>query len=117
MLQFTLLVSNYHMKNSATTPAQTPKELLNNLYALVADAEKMMGESLSDHTDNAMDALRARFESAQECLGELYDGARTKVAAGAKYTDEAVRANPYQAIAVAAAVGLLVGILLGRRRT
>lgn len=105
------------MKNSTATAAQTPKELLNHLYALVADAEKMVGESLSDHTQDAMSALRVRFETAQERLGELYDGARTKVAAGAKYTDETIRANPYQAIAIAAGVGLLVGVLLGRRHT
>jgi ElaB/YqjD/DUF883 family membrane-anchored ribosome-binding protein len=102
------------MKNRST-PAQTPKELLNDLHALVADAEKMVGNSLSEHTDEAVSALRDRFESAQERLGELYEGARTKVAAGAKYTDETIRANPYQSIAIAAGVGLLVGVLLGRR--
>jgi ElaB/YqjD/DUF883 family membrane-anchored ribosome-binding protein len=102
------------MKNRST-PAQTPKELLNDLHALVADAEKMIGDSVSEHTADAVNGLRDRFETAQERLSELYDGARTKVAAGAKYTDETIRANPYQSIAIAAGVGLLVGVLLGRR--
>lgn len=111
-------MSNYsRMKNHPATPAETPKELLQNLYALVADAEKMVGESLSHHTEDAVGALRARFETAQERLGELYDGARTKVTAGAKHTDRTIRANPYQAIAIAAGVGLLLGVLLGRRHT
>ncbi len=105
------------MKNTSATPVQSPKELLTSLYALVADAEKMMGDSLSEHTDDAMAALRARFETAQQRVGELYDGARIKVAAGAKYTDDTIRANPYQSIAIAAGVGLLVGVLLGRRNT
>jgi len=102
------------MKNRSN-PAQTPKELLNDLHALVADAEKMIGDSVSEHTEGAVSALRDRFESAQERLSDLYNGARTKVAAGAKYTDETIRANPYQSIAIAAGVGLLVGVLLGRR--
>ncbi len=103
------------MKNQTATTAKTPKELLNDLHALVADAEKMMGDSLSEHTGDAIGALRERFDAAQERLGELYTGARQKVAAGAKYTDESIRENPYQSMAIAAGVGLLVGVLIGRR--
>lgn len=103
------------MKNNAVTPAQTPKELLNDLHTLVQEAETMMGDSISEHTADAVSALRARFDAAQERLGELYAGARKKVVAGAKYTDTAIRENPYQALAIAAGVGLLVGVLLGRR--
>ena len=102
------------MKNNKGS-AQTPKELLSELQTLVAEAEKMMGESLSEHTEDAMNALRSRYDAAQERLGEMYEGARKKVVAGAKCTDEAIRANPYQALAIAAGVGLLVGVLLGRR--
>lgn len=102
------------MKNKSDS-AQTPKELLNDLHALVADAEKMMSESISEHTDDAVGALRERYEATQERLGELYAGARKKVVAGAKVTDEAIRENPYQSMAIALGVGLLVGVLLGRR--
>ena len=102
------------MKNNKTT-AQTPKDLLNDLQALVAEAEKMMGESISEHTADAVSALRVRYDAASERMGELYEGARKRVVAGAKCTDEAIRENPYQSIAVAAGVGLLVGVLLGRR--
>ena len=102
------------MKNNKTT-AQTPKDLLNDLQALVAEAEKMMGESISEHTADAVGALRVRYDAAAERMGEIYEGARKRVVAGAKCTDEAIRENPYQSIAIAAGVGLLVGVLLGRR--
>lgn len=102
------------MKNNKTT-AQTPKDLLNDLQALVAEAEKMMGESISEHTADAVSALRVRYDAAAERMGEIYEGARKRVVAGAKCTDEAIRENPYQSIAIAAGVGLLVGVLLGRR--
>lgn len=97
--------------------AQTPKELLNDLHALVADAEKMMSASISEHTDEAVDALRSRFGMVQDRFGELYTGARKQVVAGARYTDETIRSNPYQSIAIAAGVGLIVGILVGRRNS
>ena len=102
------------MKNNTET-AQTPKDLLNDLHALVAEAEKMMGDSLSEHTEDAVSALRSRFDAAQERFADVYAGARKKVIAGAKYTDATIRENPYQSIAIAAGVGLIVGILLGRR--
>lgn len=103
------------MKNNTETAAQTPKDLLNDLHTLVAEAEKMMGDSLSEHSEDAFNALRSRFDAAQERLGELYSGARKKVVAGAKYTDTTIRENPYQALTIALGVGLLVGVLLGRR--
>lgn len=105
---------NTNTTNSENT-AQSPQDLLNDLRALVTEAEKMMGSSLSEHSSDAISALRARFDAAQQRLGELYAGARQKVVAGAKCTDEAIRANPYQAIAIAAGVGILVGLLIGRR--
>jgi ElaB/YqjD/DUF883 family membrane-anchored ribosome-binding protein len=102
------------MKNNKSS-AQTPKDLLNDLQALVGEAEKMMGESISEHTADAVSALRGRYDAASEKLGEMYEGARTRVVAGAKCTDAAIRENPYQALAIAAGAGLIVGILLGRR--
>ena len=102
------------MKNHRDT-AQTPKELLNDLHTLVAEAEKMMGDSISEHTAEAVGALRERFDAAQERFADIYEGAKTRVVAGAKCTDAAIRANPYQSLAIAAGVGLLVGVLLGRR--
>jgi ElaB/YqjD/DUF883 family membrane-anchored ribosome-binding protein len=103
------------MKNDHETTAQSPKQLLHDLHALVAEAEKMMGDSHSKPADDAVQGLRARYEAVQERVGEIYAGARKRVIAGAKSTDEAIRANPYQSIAIAAGVGLLVGVLVGRR--
>jgi ElaB/YqjD/DUF883 family membrane-anchored ribosome-binding protein len=102
------------MKNNKDT-AQTPKELLHDLQALVAEAEAMIADSTTEHTADAIDSLRARFAAAQERFTDAYAGARKKVIAGAKYTDEAIRENPYQSLAIALGVGVLVGVLIGRR--
>jgi ElaB/YqjD/DUF883 family membrane-anchored ribosome-binding protein len=103
------------MKTNNDSAVQTPKELLNELQALVIEAEKMMGASLTEHTEDAMGALRTRFDAAQERLGVMYEGAKQRVVAGAKCTDQTIRANPYQSLAIAAGVGMLMGVLLGRR--
>lgn len=101
------------MKNNQ--PATTPKELLHDLQMLVTEAEAMISDSVTEHSADAVESIRARFAAAQERFSEVYAGARKKVIAGAKCTDEAIRANPYQSIAIAAGVGLVVGVLLGRR--
>jgi ElaB/YqjD/DUF883 family membrane-anchored ribosome-binding protein len=102
------------MKNNKST-AQTPQDLVNDLHTLVLEAEKMIGTSVSEHSAEAVESLRARYAAASERLGEIYDGAKERVVAGAKSTDKVIRANPYQSIAIAAGAGLLIGILIGRR--
>jgi ElaB/YqjD/DUF883 family membrane-anchored ribosome-binding protein len=102
------------MKNNKEA-AVTPKELLEELKTLVADAETMVADSLSEHTAEAIGNLRDRFTAAQERFSDMYDKTRRKVVAGAKYTDTTIRENPYQSLAVALGIGLLIGLLAGRR--
>ena len=102
------------MKNNKDT-VHTPKELLHDLQALVAEAEAMIADSVTEHSAGAIDSLRARFDAAQERCADAYAGARKKVIAGAKYTDTTIRENPYQSLAIAAGIGLLLGVYLGRR--
>jgi ElaB/YqjD/DUF883 family membrane-anchored ribosome-binding protein len=102
------------MKSRQITPAQTPEELLQDLRNLISEAEAMIGDSVKEHSAEAIAALRERFEAAQERVTDLYAAGRRKVVAGAHYTDEKIRENPYQSIAIAAGVGVLVGVLLGR---
>jgi ElaB/YqjD/DUF883 family membrane-anchored ribosome-binding protein len=101
------------MKNNKSTA--TPQELLTELHALVSEAEKMIGGSAGEATQSALGALQEKYENMQEQLSEVYATAKKKIVAGAKYTDETIRENPYQSMAVAAGLGLLVGVLLGRR--
>ncbi len=103
------------MKNNLSSETQTPEGLLTDLRALVSEAESMIAGAPGADDADVVTTLRARFEAAQERLGEVYASARKNVAAGAKYTDQTIRANPYQSLAIALGAGLLVGVLVGRR--
>lgn len=107
------------MKNDTATATHSPKELLDELKVLVTEAETMISDSLSEPSSDALEALHARFKAAQERFSDFYVGARKQVIAGAKGTDEAIRHNPYQSLAIALGVGALLGsltgALLGRR--
>jgi len=103
------------MKNNKDSAQHTPKELMHELQSLVSEAQSMMGDSVTEHSHDAVNRLRERFGAVQDRFSEIYQDTRKKVVAGAKYTDHAIRENPYQAVAVALGVGVLVGVVIGRR--
>lgn len=103
------------MKTQSEKAAQKPEDVLNELHALVGEAEKILAQTRGENDGALLDDLRERLEVARARITALYDGTRRKVVAGARYTDETIRENPYQSLAVALGVGLLAGVLLGRR--
>lgn len=103
------------MKNRTATTAQTPEELLNDLRALVHDAELMLNGSPDEQSSTSFSALQERFEAARQRLSDLYTSTKNTITAGVKYTDQTIRANPYQSLAIALGTGLLIGVLVGRR--
>lgn len=103
------------MKTETDRTTQTPEDVLNELRSLVTEAENIIHQSQDSNCESAVAALRERFELAQSKLADFYEGAKKKVVSGARYTDHAIRENPYQSLAIALGVGLLVGVLLGRR--
>ena len=94
------------------------EQLIADFNVVVADAEALLkatanqgGEKLAEVRARAEESLRvakARMVDAQEAL-------LAKTRAAAKATDVYVHENPWNAVGVAAAVGLLVGFLIGRR--
>ena len=103
------------MKNNKSATHHTPKEIINEMQGLVAEATTMMKDSVTEHSAEAISNLRDRFGAAQERFTDIYQGARKRVVKGAKHAAATIRETPYQSIAVAAGVGLLVGLIVGRR--
>jgi ElaB/YqjD/DUF883 family membrane-anchored ribosome-binding protein len=106
------------MKNRhETSTAETPEQLIEHISRLMAEAEAMIAGPVTDQSDGRMADIRGRLESARERLNRVYTSARTNVVAGARYTDETIRAYPYQALGIALGVGVLLGFLIGRGRS
>ena len=100
------------MKITTLTPI-SPAELLLELKVLVGEAETMMVESLSGHSAKDFDGLRERFSAVQQRFNAACVAARKKIMAGFTCVDDTVRANPYQAVAIAAGTALILGAVLG----
>ncbi len=65
--------------------------------------------------DDRKSEIRAKLESALEKTKDTCKRLQARSVAAAKATDRVVRGHPYQAIGIALGVGLLVGVLAGRR--
>ena len=89
-----------------------------HLQTLADEAEALL-KATARAGDEKVDSARIRLTDElahiRERLGELEGEAATRVKAAAHRTDEAVHAHPYVGMGAAAAVGLLLGFVLGRR--
>ena len=107
-------------KSSASVQGDVSKEkLMQDLQLVVSDAEELLRATAGQAGDkvvvareriqDSLAAAKARLDVAQEVMLE-----KTKQAARA--TDDYVHDNPWQAVGIAAGVGLLVGMLIARDR-
>jgi ElaB/YqjD/DUF883 family membrane-anchored ribosome-binding protein len=99
------------------TEAQRDR-LMADLRVVVADAEELLRLG-AEQTGAAASEWRARVEAriadAKAAMRDLQDSAIARAKAAGQAADNFVHENPWKAIGVAAGVGLLVGLLIGRR--
>ena len=102
--------------SEATTVAR--EQLLSDLKSVVANSEELLKATASDLNERAS-AARARVEeslrAAKAKIAELDDEVLERLNSAAKSTDQYVREHPWGAVGIAAAAGLLVGVLIARR--
>lgn len=94
--------------------AETPEQLIEHISRLMAEAEAMIAGPVAEQAGGRLADIKERLESARDRLTDAYGQARKKVVAGAKYTDDTIRSYPYQSLAVALGVGVLIGALIRR---
>ncbi|MEO6568173.1 MAG: hypothetical protein ABIO94_05375 [Opitutaceae bacterium] len=107
------------MKSSSDSgPAQQKhaQELISDITQLMAEAEEMLSESTSHHAEEKVALLTAPSDRSPERLVEKYISAKERISAIARRTDRTIRACPYESLAVALGIGVLVGASLRWRR-
>jgi ElaB/YqjD/DUF883 family membrane-anchored ribosome-binding protein len=89
---------------------------IEDLKALLREAETALGNAGGADTDDIhelRERLREVLSDGKKTLKGVSDALRRQAARA----DEVVRSKPYHAIGVAAALGLIVGLLISRSRT
>jgi ElaB/YqjD/DUF883 family membrane-anchored ribosome-binding protein len=117
------------MPNAATTDtdararlaselAQSKNRLVSDFKTLVTDAEALV-RATGNYGGEGFAQARVKFEEQVEHLKDVMADAQSyaveKGKQAAAVTDDYVHANPWQAIGIAAAIGVIAGILAGRR--
>ncbi len=96
----------------------TTTQLKNDLTTVMRDAEALIHAS-ADQGGAKMTEARTRIhqslEAAKARFGAAGQAARRQAADTVHATEEFARRNPWQAMGVAAGVGLVIGALLARR--
>lgn len=100
------------MSNSGT------ERVVDDLRRVIEDAEALMretaglaGERVDDLRERAAGSVRAARERLDALEHEVLARARDAAHDAERY----VRHNPWQAVGIAAGVGLVIGVLLARR--
>jgi ElaB/YqjD/DUF883 family membrane-anchored ribosome-binding protein len=86
----------------------------NDLGTLAEDARALMAAT-ADVAGDKVGEARKRLAAALESGKQIYGRVREKAVEGAKAADKSVHENPYQAIAIALGVGVLIGYLASRK--
>ena len=102
----------------STEASVSTDKLVQDFKIVVADAEELLratagqaGEKVSAARDRVQDSLH----KAKVKLAEAEDAVVLKTKQAARATDDYVQENPWRAVGIAAGVGLIVGLLIGRR--
>jgi len=93
-------------------------KLVTDLRGVVADAEELLHET-ANVSGEKMSELRARLRerlmTARHKLAQAEEAAVERAKAAARVTDDYVHDHPWRAVGAGAAVGLILGLLIGRR--
>jgi len=93
------------------------QKLVADLKVVVADAEELLRATASqagEKVSAARERIQASLATAKVKLTDAERVLVDKTKDAAKATDEYVRENPWQAVGIAAAAGLVLGVLISR---
>lgn len=109
------------MNDLVQTPAQeavTREKLMTDVRQVIADSEELLRVTAGQAGEKAGE-LRVRVQehlaAAKIKLVEYEAAVIDKTKAVARATDDYVHENPWKSVGVAAGVGLVIGLLIGRR--
>lgn len=112
-----------HNSAVGNVPSNVTKEkLFEDFNTVIAETEQLLKTLASAGSDKAgtiKAGVEERLAAASERLAKIRQEALDQANAAARATDNYVRANPWRAVGIAAAVsagvGLIAGLLIARR--
>lgn len=98
---------------------QAAKQKLAEDFRLVMDDIDALMRATADRAEGDVTALRARIrdrlDDARHRAADLQDEAIGRAKEAARVTDDYVHEHPWASVGLAAAAGVVLGVLIGRR--
>ena len=98
--------------------AMQREKLMADLRTVVADAEqllKMTADEVGEGAAGLRERLQARLTESKHSLLALQAAATDKAKAVGHAADDYVHDHPWKSVAIGAGIGVIVGMLIGRR--
>jgi ElaB/YqjD/DUF883 family membrane-anchored ribosome-binding protein len=98
--------------------AMQREKLMADLRVVVADAEqllKMTADEVGEGAAGLRERLQERLAQSKDRLLALQDVATEKAKAVGHAADDYVHEHPWKSVAIGAGIGVIVGMLIGRR--
>lgn len=99
-------------------PASSQDQLLEEFQALVRDTEQLLQHSASlagEQAEELREQIRSSLGRARTTLHNAEGALLERGKAAVQATEGYVQTHPWQTLGVAAAIGLLLGMLISRR--
>jgi ElaB/YqjD/DUF883 family membrane-anchored ribosome-binding protein len=89
-------------------------EAIKDLKRIVRDSELLL-ENTAGAAGEKIDEIRARLAEALKSAKQTCRKLEDKTIESAKTADKVIRSHPYQSIAAALGIGVLLGVLIARK--
>jgi ElaB/YqjD/DUF883 family membrane-anchored ribosome-binding protein len=103
--------SNLMVEPSVKTVRNDMRTLMRDAQDLFQEATSVTGEKADELRANGMKLLEAALAKAQDVQSVALETGKEAAAS----TDEFVKEHPWKAVVISAGVGLLLGMLIGRK--
>jgi ElaB/YqjD/DUF883 family membrane-anchored ribosome-binding protein len=94
------------------------EKLMSDLRVVIADAEEVLRVTADQASAGASELrvrMQERLQQAKVRLQDLQDTAVARARAAGHAADDYVHEHPWKAIGAAAGIGMIIGLLIGRR--
>lgn len=96
----------------------TKEKLISDFKVVVADAEELLRVTAGQAGEKAIELrgkIQSRLADAKLQLADAQAALVEKAKVVGRATDDYVHDNPWRSVGIAAGVGLVIGLLIGRR--
>jgi len=101
-----------------STTEVSKEKLVADLKVVVADAEELLRATAGQAGEKVAELrskIEGRLSRARVTLAEAQEAVVDKAKVVGRATDDYVHDNPWRSVGIAAGIGFVVGILIGRR--